>query len=261
MLTVSSFEELLKDSDEILKGVGVIASDLDHTLIDFDVAQAAGIKAIAQTKSPEFAEYISSLFQTLLAKHQGKETDEKKHQMIIDEVQKIERNIILQYGLRKWCREAWIIITAKQLGVSIDAEEVTKIRDAYWSALDKNSILYKDVLPFLEILKNKNRKLIIMTGSDNLMTVLPDLSLSYDPVFSDTYKTKRVDSLPMHYDSLVIGDPIDKPDPRFFDRVFDQVKKLGGTLEQTLFVGDSVSSDLAFPESKSLKTVFVKRSL
>jgi len=59
---------------------------------------------------------------------------------------------------------------------------------------------------------------------------------------------------------IVIGDPIDKPDPRFFDKVFQAVAQYGSfPMEKILVIGDSERSDLQEPKRRGCATFLVKR--
>lgn len=94
-----------------------------------------------------------------------------------------------------------------------------------------------------------------------MMKVYDNLSLEYNPEFSKKYKESRVKKVPFKYQGLVIGDPWDKPDDRFFDSVEEKIKRLGNfKKENILFIGDSFKADLKVPEKRGYKTVFIKRS-
>ena len=95
---------------------------------------------------------------------------------------------------------------------------------------------------------------------DSICRVAAHHTVKYDPVYSEQYKRKRLKRLPLQYQALVIGDPIDKPDPRFFDKVFQAVATFGSfPMENVLVVGDSEKSDLQEPRRRGCPTSLVLR--
>ena len=99
-----------------------------------------------------------------------------------------------------------------------------------------------------------------MTGSDTVVEVRADLTLNYVPDFSSSYKQKRINLLPIRYNSVIIGDPIDKPHKQFFDLVIGEVSKIGSYKKDTIvFIGDSPRADCEMPEKLGYKSILIKR--
>lgn len=153
-----------------------------------------------------------------------------------------------------------MIIAQRRLNLNLNSLDIEKSRDTYWKAHAKNSYLYEDAQIFLNELKKRNIPLILMTSGDSVMQINQDLTLTYNPEFSGSYKMRRIDILPLHYTSIILGETVDKPDTKFFDLVYKDVLKLGSFDKKTiLYVGDSPKSDLMVPENDGYSTLLIKR--
>lgn len=99
-----------------------------------------------------------------------------------------------------------------------------------------------------------------MTSGDSVMKANDDLTLTYDQAFSGAYKMKRITILPLLYSSIILGEMVDKPDPKFFELVYSNLNKLGSfDKNAVLFIGDSPKSDLMVPEKNEFSTLLIKR--
>lgn len=259
MITIT----FLTDKRLINANFSLVVADLDYTFTDFGKGHIKGVKNLEKILGKEIALEVDKIFHLIHEEHTlvNKNNWNKKQQFdqIISNLKSL--NLVSnQYGFRKYSREMFIIIAAKRLGIKITKNDVEAGRDAYWQGIADYSIVYSDAGVFLNDIKRKNIPLIIMTGSDSIMKVYEDLSLEYDPEFSRKYKEKRVKKLDFKYQRLIIGDPIDKPDPVFFDQVEDEIKKLGKfKKEEIIFLGDSYNADLKVPEERGYRTYLIKR--
>jgi FMN phosphatase YigB (HAD superfamily) len=176
----------------------------------------------------------------------------------MDQIKQLQAPWLEAYGIKPWSREAWIIIAAQQLQMAITPQQVEEGRDKYWHTLSNNVVLYDGTQEFLASLQETGIPLVLMTSSDSICRVEEDHAVRYDPVYSEHYKRRRLKRLPLLYQALIIGDPIDKPDPRFFDKVFRAVAGLGAfPMDKILVVGDSERSDLQEPRQRGCRTLLV----
>src|SRR5690606_9507058 len=94
----------------------VIASDLDHTLVDFDAGHEAAIKAVAQITDQKFAERVNEIFQFLVKGNRVSIEEEwserAKHDELVASFIPHQAHDVQKYGNRKWSRETWIMIAA-----------------------------------------------------------------------------------------------------------------------------------------------------
>jgi FMN phosphatase YigB (HAD superfamily) len=250
--------------EEFCPDVALILADIDYTFIDADIYHQEGISAIKKTFGEKFAKEVDDLFNLMIEGHR-KSSDEvwdKRDEFnnAIEGIKKLQSSFVDQYGHKVWSRGTWIILTAEKLGKTLTKEEVEKSRDAYWEAVSNSSSLYTDVDAFIKGIEEKNIPLVLMTSSDSVLIVNDDLTIDYDPEFSEKRKRERLKQLSFKYDGLIIGDPYDKPDERFFDKVFKEIQGLGEyPIARILVIGDSKRNDLEVPQSRGCATLLIKR--
>jgi FMN phosphatase YigB (HAD superfamily) len=248
-----------------LADICAVVSDIDYTLVDFGKGHQAAIEALAGIFGRHLANEVSKIFHLVLEglrRTEDADWEERQaFQDVLEQIKRFQAPWLAMYGIKPWSREAWIIIAAQQLQMTLSPHLVEAGRDVYWQALSNNAALYKSAYKFLENLREARIPLILMTSSDSICRVAADYTVKYDPVYSQQYKRKRLKQLPLQYQDLVIGDPIDKPDSRFFDRVFQVVATFGNfPMENILFVGDSEKSDLQEPGRRGCRTLLATQN-
>jgi FMN phosphatase YigB (HAD superfamily) len=248
-----------------LADVCVVVSDIDYTLVDFGKGHQAAIEALASLFGRHLADEVSRIFHLVLEglrRAEDMDWEERRaFQDVIYQIKQIQAPLLAKYGVKPWSREAWIIIAARHLQLLLTPRQVEEGRDAYWHALSDNVTLYDDIYEFLENIQEVGIPLVLMTSSDSICRVTEDHTVMYDPRYSEQYKRDRLKQLPLRYQELVIGDPIDKPDPRFFDKVFQTVAKFGNfPMGKILVIGDSERSDLQEPRYRGYMTLLVTRN-
>jgi FMN phosphatase YigB (HAD superfamily) len=241
-----------------------VVSDIDYTLVDFGKGHRASIKALAQFAGRQFADEVNRMFYLVLeGLRRGENVDWNERsafQEVISQMQRLQAPALTTYGLKPWSRESWMILVAKKLQIVLTPEQVEAGRDLYWNTVGENIALYNDAQAFLEALQQVGIPLILMTSSDSICRVAGNYAVLYDPTYSEQYKRGRLKRLPLSYQELVIGDPIDKPDPRFFDKVFQKVAQYGDfPMGKILVIGDSERSDLQEPRRRGCTTFLVTR--
>ena len=165
-----------------------------------------------------------------------------------------------EHDFKVWSREAWLIIAGRQQGLHFTAESLALARDAYWQAITRSLVIYPDAKEFTSTLFSQNIPLILMTGSDSILSLQESTGkLVYDPAFSESYKRQRFLRLSVKHTALVIGDPIDKPHPEFFDKLENELVKLDLNTQNAIFIGDSPRNDLAIPLGKGYKAYYINR--
>lgn len=247
-----------------LADFSAVVSDIDYTLVDFDRGHRAAIKALAQIFGRHLASEVNWMFHLVLEGLRGAEDvnwqERVAFQEALSQMQQLQAQSLTTYGLKPWSRESWLILTARKLQIGLTPEQVEAGRDLYWNTLSENIVLYEDAKAFFESIKQAGIPLLLMTSSDSICRVAEDCSVLYDPVYSEQYKMRRLERLPLSYQKMVIGDPIDKPDPRFFDKVFQAVAQYGDfPMEKILVIGDSERSDLQEPRRRGCATHLVTR--
>jgi FMN phosphatase YigB (HAD superfamily) len=247
-----------------LADISVVVSDIDYTLVDFDKGHQAAIKALARLFGKQFVDEVSRVFYLILEGLRKSEDADwqgmPEFREVMDQLQELQSPSVATHGLKPWSRESWIIIVAKKFQIILAPDQIEEGRDVYWNTLSENLVLYEDAKSFLEAIRQVEIPLILMTSSDSICRVAEDYTVLYDPTYSEQYKMRRLERLPLSYQELVIGDPIDKPDPRFFDKVFQAVAQCGDfPMEKILVIGDSERSDLQEPGRRGCRTLLVTR--
>jgi len=246
-----------------LKDVSIVISDVDYTLLDFDKGHQAGLSALAKAFGSDFSQEVDKMFNLILEGFRRPEAEswEKRSEFnyLISRVGTLRG--LSDSGLNVWSREILIILAAEKIQIHLTKEDVEAGRNAYWAAVSNEGTLYADAEIFLSLLQRLGLPLILMAGSDHILRINDNLKLTYEPIFSEEYKRKRLQILPIHAQGIVIGDPIDKPDPRFFDKLFEEVRKIGDfRMRDVLVIGDSERNDLEGPRRLGCQTLLIKRS-
>ncbi|HKC14681.1 MAG TPA: HAD family hydrolase [Patescibacteria group bacterium] len=249
---------------DLKKRFDLVVCDIDYTLVDFEPANQAGIRKLKEFFGEKMGEQIDIIFQLVLEGNRKREDEPWEHreeyESLMEKVAGLQPVTSKTFGVKVWSREAYIIIAAQATGVNLDKKKVEEGRDMYWEELKNNYRLFDGAKKFLDLLKTLNIPLLLMTGSDAVLNVNDDLTLNYDPEFSKQYKMRRL-SADFPNIPTIIGDPIDKQYPEYFDNLFGvEVKKLGNfSPERTLVIGDSEKADLMFPRERGYPTLLVAR--
>ncbi|MFA6588614.1 MAG: HAD family hydrolase [Patescibacteria group bacterium] len=251
-------------NDIPLNDVQGVVADIDYTLVDFAPAHKAGIQALAKMFNPQLAVKVDKLFHLILEGHRKPKhevwAEREEFDQLMEQMKKIE-TVDKEHDFKVWSREAWLIIAAREQGLRLTTNSLALARDAYWQTVRKDSKLYLDAKEFTSALSNQNIPLVLMTGSDSVLSLQETTGkLVYDPIFSETYKRQSLKQLPIRYSGLVIGDPADKPHPKFFDKLENELAKLKINLKNTIFIGDSPLNDLTVPSERGYKTYYINRN-
>ncbi len=242
----------------------LVVCDIDYTLVDFEPANQAGIRRLKEFFGEKMGKEIDRVFQIVLEGNRKREDEpweyREDYNSLMEKVAKLQPITSKTFGVKVWSREAYIIIAAERTGVKLDKKKVEEARDIYWEELKSNYRLFDGAKKFLDLLRRLNIPLLLMTGSDAVLNINDDLTLTYDPEFSKQYKMKRL-SAEFPNIPTIVGDPIDKQYPEYFDNLFEvEVKKMGNfSPERTLVIGDSEKADLMFPRERGYPTLLAAR--
>jgi FMN phosphatase YigB (HAD superfamily) len=241
----------------------LIVSDLDYTLIDFGQGHEKGLEAAAAIVGADIMKKVGTIFHIIQSEHTYSHLAAWDKKEVFESLMTTfaESQQSSRYGIRKWSRELWIIAAAKSCEISLSQDQVIHARDAYWDTLRMHSPWYPDTISFIQEIQEKNIGLCIMTGSDSVMKQAPDNLLLYDAQFSWDYKAKHVRGYKLPFSDLFIGDPVDKPDRAYFEKIFTSIADEGKyDKEEIVFIGDSPKADLMVPEENGFRTVLIKRT-
>lgn len=168
-----------------------------------------------------------------------------------------QQRIIAQYGVpKKWSREIFVTIAAKQHNLEVSPQLVSQAAESYWQNLSKIVNPYQDAVKLFQAIKTHNRPIFLMTSSDARLQMAIDGQFDYSPSFSEKLKRQRLEVLKKKgfvFDALSIGDPEDKPHKDFFDKGIATAEKYLGhkiNTQNAIMIGDSFTGDLQTPKDQ-----------
>lgn len=245
----------------------VLFVDLDDTLTDTagsHESAALGLEDSLRhdfrpTKARHIVQRFSEVFDELLQIHQAhaededhdsKPTDDNDLPLRVDECQKDIR--IRWGGIKKFSREVLLFLAAQDVGVHLTPSQVDSYTDLYWRNLDLSLNFIDGAVELTQEVGRIGVPLYIMTSSDARLSLNTNGQFIYRPMRSKQFKQDRLRHLRergLWYVDAVLGDPIDKPDPRFFEQLRQLAahQAASADLHQIVLIGDSYSSDLETP--------------
>ena len=264
-LRIHSLAEAWRNlEDQEKEKIKLVVADVDYTLVDFEHGHQSGIAALKIRFGEVFARRVNEIFQLILTAHRIPESQHwdrrADYQRILEQVQHLQGAHAQRYGPKVWSRETYFAIAAQEQRLPFGKEEIESTRDLYWNAVTEGDVLYSDAREFVAALQAADVPIVFMVGSDSILTVDEHGDLVYDPDFSETYKKRRLHKLSIPTKAIIIGDPVDKPNPKFFEKVFRTLQEIGQFgIHNTLVVGDSERNDLEVPREYGFITWLIQR--
>lgn len=240
--------------------------DVDDTLVDTIRMHSAAAPAVAQALEPfcrapdaeAIAERFGAIFQILARHRQMKPRDrdeDAEYHELQERVDACQSDIRAAWGVTKpFSREVLLRLAAEDCAVHLTAEAIQLGADSYWMHLQENTIWFEDARQLVRLVSGMKCPIYLMTSSDARFSPSDDSEqFTYDPVVSRNFKEKRLTRLRrdgLEYRKSVIGDPIDKPAPEFFQSVFEAIDADWGApvdRARIVVIGDSYRADLEVP--------------
>lgn len=258
---IETINTSLLNSPEILSkldGIKFLICDVDYTVSDFGSGNVSGNRNIRNLLGDEVADEMDRMFDLILRGH--------RDMTLLDEAEKKDYKVLMSeielYTPKYWCRELYLILATRKYKIDLSPSEISVAADLYWQGVSERSDYYPDAIIFLKKAKDLSIPIIWMTGSDSRSVVTRDYEdgwfIQYDPEYSRDKKMIRMARLLNDFPGIVeIGDPIDKPESEFYDKVFAHTKDIN--YEDILVVGDSEINDLKNARDRGCRTLLVKR--
>jgi FMN phosphatase YigB (HAD superfamily) len=172
-------------------------------------------------------------------------------------IEKMQQPILAQYGcIKKWSREVFLAIIAEDLGMDIKADQIEAAIHAFWNRLTQHVEIIASSRALLETIQAHRRPIYIATSSDGRLQMQSNGQFIYDPVYSRQLKRKRIEALRsrgLFFSDVYIGDPEDKPQPVFFEKMLSLAEKnLSVSIDtrNCIMVGDSLNGDIRTPRDQ-----------
>lgn len=195
--------------------------DADGTLLDFDRSEQAALRQAFETLGYPFGETTHPIY----------------HEKNLSCWKALERGEITRDELKtkRFCE------LFDDLGLSGDADELARV---YEAALSGYAFPYEGAEDACARLAKKYELYLVTNGTKQVQS-------------SRLIQTE----FPALFKAIYISEDVgyEKPDPRFFDRIFAEHPHLKRA--QTLIVGDSLTSDIRGGINASIRTCWVNRDL
>lgn len=247
--------------DLSLDGIDAVAADVDYTLMDFGYAHEQAMSELERSFGTQLRRWMDGAFQLVL---DGSRKLDSEPWEARDAYRDFLARMKLRQGpdapFKKWSRDTWLECANEELNLGLGLEDIERARNTYWHTLRDASVLYPDAAAFASTLAERNIPLVLMTASDSVMRMYPGIGFRYEAEFARSCKADRLIVLPLHAADIIIGDPVDKPQPAFFDFVDEAMKELGfSDTSRLVAVGDSPRSDIEVPAQRGYQAYHIKR--
>ena len=211
-----------------LSFIRAVLFDLDETLID----ATSGLYAAHNFTAREIKKILA---------RNGIETSLEKIRIKIRTIDD-SMNMLLNYDRNNWWQ---IVINQLEISLDLDSRVKKKLTRIYWDSYVNSVNPYKDTIPVLKYLKNKEYFLGLITDTDG----------------SPGIKKSRIEKLTFYnfFDSIIIaGEDTEytKPDPEPY---FKMAKSLGCSIEECIYVGDKLFNDIKGALVAGMKNILIQR--
>lgn len=236
----------------------IVFCDVDYTLADF--SHEAGIAALKDKFHGSVVHAFDDVFEILLS---GMRSGGTVFRDIISEFEDIARTQVEgEFGEPFASRELWAYRAFKQLYNTSNRSISLDFARIYWDGVNGAGRLYPDTSSFVCALRSVNVHLVLVSTTDGRLCKGERLPFKYDPEFSRKEKSSRfaimglADLVDLEKD-FVCGDPVSKPNPRFWKRALLHVHARRG--DQLYIVGDSYAGDIVGAAAFGVKTILLDR--
>lgn len=232
----------------------IVFCDVDYTLAHF--SHEAGIAAF----NHKLAWAFDDVFQIILG---GMRSGGTAFTDIISEFEYIARTQVEgEFGEPFASRELWAWRALKQLYDISSGSDSLAAAHSYWDGVNAAGRLYPDTSSFVFALRLVNARLVLVSTTDGRLCEGERLPFRYDPEFSRKEKCSRfammglADLVDLEKD-FVCGDPVSKPNPRFWERALRHVHAT--RKDKCYVVGDSYAGDIVGAAAFGTETILLDR--
>lgn len=245
--------------------------DVDDTIVDTIQAHKHAADALGRTLADSLsrpaaealANRFDEMFQLLVAYRQVRPStsapdwrrESSEYLTLKQRVLTCQDCIKHQWGVTKtFSREVLLQLAAEDCEIAFSVKDIVRASDSYWAHIRDHSIWFPDSKRLISELSAAGTPVYLMTSSDAVFSpVAGPEQFIYDPNRSRAVKLSRLEVLRsegLTHRRAFVGDPVDKPDPAFFQLVYSGIEKDMGRpldLRRAIFIGDSFQADLEVP--------------
>jgi FMN phosphatase YigB (HAD superfamily) len=229
--------------------------DIDYTLLDFEPAHRQAIALLGQRHGERFAGEFIKIFQIIL---EGKRVKGNEWQTVpggksaFDDILHQIQALTQDDKPFMWSRELHAWLAGQRVEQPLTSSQCLEVAEQYWSGIMAFGQLYHDVPDLITELNRRAIRYHLFTSSDFRLQWVNG-KWKYDPGYSTDKKMERVvhlQQLGINPASIMIGDPIDKPEILFYEKMLEQASHASGQAiqpEHCVVVGDSYAGDVQVP--------------
>lgn len=155
------------------------------------------------------------------------------------------------YDAKLFSRECLLACALEDHGIGLSSATVVDVIGRYWAAQTEATRVYPDAAAYVGHLRAAGVAMHLATNSDGFIDYDDAAgAFVYDPARARDRKWDRMAAsmaqLDLGPDEVTIGDPVGKPDPRYYDEVIARFERAAGGVDwaHTAAVGDSLTSDI-----------------
>ena len=241
---------------------GFVVFDVDDVIVDMDALAAVANHAclaplmaalgesVGSAVHADFVQGYADLRRQLRA---PPGVDHPPHHALRAEIDRWQSAVVSAgHEVKPWSRQTLLAVALERNGVTLSGELIHGVVDeVYWGTIRTQSRPTPDATAALNALRATGVPFHLATNSDGFL-LFDDVTRTfrYDPVHAAEEKRRRLECLStigIEPADISVGDPIGKPDRRFYDVVLAEfAAKHGGPIDlsRMLVVGDSLSNDV-----------------
>ncbi len=248
-------------SNKYLPNIEFAIFDVDNVIIDTidaaEKAQWALGEALTHFLDADSAKRVENRFvfhyNTLAEQAKaGAGVIEKNFTTLLGRIKAWQQGVLGDgWELKLWSREVLLAIALEQSDIPVGKALIEDCLQPYWTALTKESKIRPDAVETIERCRQSGIAIHLATASDGFLDFNDkEKTFFYHPPTAVRRKLDRMkilQKLGLRDSDVSVGDPIGKPDERFFSQVLlDFEIKLGRKIDlgRTLAIGDNVSDDV-----------------
>ena len=241
---------------------GFVILDVDDVVVDMDALAAAAQNACLAPLVSELGENVGAAVHADFVRayadlrRQLRASPGEAHPSYAPLRAAIDRwqaaVVAAGHEVKPWSRQTLLAVALEQQGVPVSGTLIHHVVDeVYWGTIRIQSRPTPDATAAINALRATGVPFHLATNSDGFL-LFDDVTATfqYDPIHAVEEKRRRLQCLStigIEPSDITVGDPIGKPDRRFYDGVladFEAKLETPIDLSRTLVVGDSLSNDV-----------------
>jgi FMN phosphatase YigB (HAD superfamily) len=235
--------------------------DVDDVMLDMDRIAHLGVQAVLTPLAAELGEEAARAVRESFAAgyailikqlRSGGGIVHADYAELKQQIARWQRGVTeAGYELKMFSRHSLLAIALEKHGHPVTERLVHGALDRYWQVLADATEVFPDAKMVIDRLLAEGTPFLLATNSDGFLELDERAqTFRYDAPGAVRKKLARLSALRaigIADAQISIGDPIGKPDPRFYEAVLEDFERFYGKkadLSRALAIGDSLTSDV-----------------